>query len=78
VFTQAEAMKKECRQVPMLLIPGQIAGQVQVVAPNCSADSCAHWRWLEAPSALDPNKGRGGCARDHDIALHAFHATVLS
>jgi hypothetical protein len=71
VFTKDEATKKQCRVIPMLVLPGQIQGQISVTAPNCAADLCMHWRWLEEPSSLDPTKGRGGCALDDDIAFKA-------
>lgn len=73
MFTKQEALKKECRVVPMLVLPAQIAGQLNVIAPNCSADNCMHWRWLEEPSALDATK-LGGCALDADVASAAFSA----
>jgi hypothetical protein len=70
VFSKPDAMKKQCRIVPMMVLPGNLGG-VQVSAPNCAADECMHWRWTEQPSALDPSKGRGMCALDSDYAKPA-------
>lgn len=67
MFTKQEATKKQCRVIPMLVLPGNIAGQLQVTAPNCCADECMHWRWTEQPSALDPSKGKGVCGLTRDI-----------
>ena len=66
MFTKQEAMKKQCRIVPMMVLPGNLAGQVAVQAPNCCADECMHWRWTEEPSSLDPSKGKGVCGLTGD------------
>ena len=60
-FTVDDAKKLQCRQIPMLVLPGQIHGQVNVVAPTCEAQACMHWRWHQEPKAMNPDEPGIGC-----------------
>lgn len=64
MFNESDAKKMQCRVIPMLILPGNIAGQIAVQAPNCAAGECMHWRWFKRGSAVTGVEGLGFCGLD--------------
>ena len=65
--TEMEAKRKQCREVPALVVPDGRGG-IAITSPNCQATDCMAWRW-SAHTKIENREARplgfcGKVARD--------------